>query len=144
MNKLYFFIVVFATCRPIEARADDADVLARVAVLEAGFASRSDHLAIWYVLEKRAKKHNVTLTEMAFRYSSPMKKTMPNWALSAPKSLWSQVVRHARLFLDKKTHNPCPQADHWGNRHGDSKRALEAGWQQVRCGKTLNLFWKVK
>ena len=45
--------------------ADAAETLARVAVLEAGFSSTADHVAIWTVLRTRADRAGWPIERMA-------------------------------------------------------------------------------
>jgi hypothetical protein len=121
--------------------ADAAETLARVAVLESGFSSTADHVAIWSVLRRRADRAGWPIERMAVAYSSPMRRGhWPAWAATAPREAWDRVRERARLFLGGRLRAPC-QADHWGDARGDLARALRAGWRRVGCGPTRNLFW---
>lgn len=134
------FLACTAVCQET-ARADAAETLARVAVLEAGLAER-EHAAIWHVLRRRADRAGWPIERMARAYSSPVRRGhWPAWAAALPGHVWSRVVTNARAFLGGGVGDPCPGAWHWGDRRGDLARALRAGWRRVDCGPTKNLFW---
>lgn len=123
------------------ARADAAETLARVAILEAGTRDR-EHAAIWHVLKRRADRAGWPIERMAAAYSSPVRRGhWPAWAAALPGHVWSRVVTNARAFLGGGVGDPCPGAWHWGDRRGDLARALRAGWRPVRCDGAANLFW---
>lgn len=125
------------------AHADPALTLARVAVAEAGFRAPTDHAAIFHVLQRRAHRAGWSIERMSYAYSSPMKRGMPAWARRAPASAWAPVIARARAFLRGEVPNPCPGADHWGDRRGDLLRARRAGWRMAGCTGTLNAFWRM-
>lgn len=138
--------------------SDDVVDLARVAVAEGGFWSLADHDGIWSVLALRARRRGVTLREMIYAYSSPMKRG--HWVLGAnaqatrppdyPAQLdwskvraqWIFVMARAQLFELLGLRDPCRgKADHFGDRDGDAARARQNGWRSISCGKTGNQFW---
>lgn len=131
---------------PATARADDAETLARVAVLEAGFSAERDHAAIWHVLSRRAARAGWSIERMAVAYSSPMRRgRWPAWAENAPDSAWRRVLARAAAFLAGDVGDPCGgRAIHWGDRAGDAIRAQRAGWLLATCGETRNAFWMVR
>lgn len=123
------------------ARADATETLARVAVLEAGFSSTADHVAIWSVLRTRADRAGWPIERMARAYSSPVRRGhWPAWAATAPREAWDRVRNRALLFLTGRLRARC-RADHFGDARGDLARALRAGWRRVDCGETKNIFW---
>lgn len=140
------------------ARADDSVWLARVAVAESGWSSPADRVAIWHLLRRRAARLGLALPTMVVSYSSPLRRG--HWALglgahgrrppgfparlswSAHRPRWEAVLEHARAFLGASQPDPCPEAEHFGDREGDLRRAIRARWVPVDCGNTANLFWK--
>lgn len=134
------FLACTMTCQET-ARADATETLARVAVLEAGFRSDADHVAIWSVLRARADRAGWPIERMARAYSSPVRRGhWPAWAAAAPSSAWDRVRKRALLFLTGRLRARC-RADHFGDARGDLARALRAGWRRVDCGETKNIFW---
>jgi hypothetical protein len=51
---------------------------------------------------------------------------------------WNALVEHAHELLARPS--LCADAQHWGGAM-DTWRAQRAGWSQVPCGDTRNLFW---
>lgn len=144
---------------PVLSRADDAVILARVAVAESGWSSPRDRAAIWHVIQRRAELVGWSLGGMAKAYSSPLKRG--HWATGADASgrrpmgfpvalswaahrdRWRAILEEARAFLRGQVPDPCAgRALHWGDRLGDRLRAERMGWAPVNCGPTRNLFWR--
>ena len=142
------------------ARADDSVWLARVAVAESGWSSTADQVAIWHTLRRRAAKLGISLPTMVVSYSSPLRRG--HWALGleahgrrppgfparlswgAHRPRWEAILEHARAFLHAAAPDPCPEAEHFGDRDGDLRRALRKKWTPVDCGPTANLFWTTR
>lgn len=55
---------------------------------------------------------------------------------------WLRLVNAASQILDGKLEPRC-EPHHWGDRHEDRERAIRYGWQEVDCGDTANMFWRV-
>lgn len=154
--------LVAAIASPTRAReASPALALARMAVAEAGWVAHRDHAAMWHVVARRAGRAGWTVQQMAYTYSSPLRRGkhwalgLPPWASDvAPPGLparvgwpahrleWERLLRAAQAFTEGAVGDPCRgRAWHWGDRAGDRARAVRAGFHAVGCGPTLNLFW---
>lgn len=144
---------------PAPEHASAHTLLAQVCWLESSF-SFDDCAAIVYVLERRARRADISLTEMALRYSSirtaqPRARFArslpdgdePSWP-SALNRRWAELRTHVADALARRIPDPCPRATHWGARNlpVDRARALDAltagTWREVRCRvETANAFY---
>lgn len=139
---------------------DPALWLARVAVAESSWSSPADRAAIWHVLARRADRLGWSIPAMVRQYSSPIRRGEwprgldasgrrppgfpPRLSWEAHRPRWEAILEEARAFLRGEVPDPCPDAQHFGDRAGDFLRARAAGWSQVSCGNTANLFWKTR
>lgn len=147
------------------AREDEAVLLARVAVSEAGWSNTHEHRALWHVLAARADSRSTSLASMTRAYSrraiegSERKpwlgeldasgRTPASWNVPvgfvAYRSQWLEVVEQARRFVRGEVdHNPCPGAMHWGDRSERvARRAESLGLVEVRCTHRMgNRFFR--
>jgi hypothetical protein len=136
-----------------------ATLLAQVCWLESSFAF-DDCSGIVHVLERRARRSQMSIDEMAYRYSSirsdqPRARFAralpdgdePSWP-NALNRRWAELREHVAGVLSGKIPDPCPFATHWGARNlpHDKERALDAlqagRWREVKCrAPTANAFY---
>jgi hypothetical protein len=145
------------------AEAQDAPspvtLLAQVCWLESSFAF-DDCAGIVHVLERRARRSNMAVDEMVYRYSSirsaePRARFArslpagdePSWPSSLNRR-WAELRAHVAETIAGRVPDPCPHATHWGARNlpHDRARALQAlqagRWRVVRCrAPTANAFY---
>jgi hypothetical protein len=139
----------------------DATAIARVCLSEAGWDITDDCAGIVSVLRNRQTALRMrTISGTAAAYSTrafakdrvgrrawipwvaDTDDAPPHWPsnVSWPvhRDKWNALVEHAHELLDRPS--LCADAHHWGGAM-DTWRAERAGWSQVPCGNTRNLFW---
>lgn len=144
------------------ARADEGPpvtLLAQVCWLESSFAI-DDCTGIVHVLQRRARRSQMPIPEMVFRYSSirsdqPRARFArslpdgdePSWPSSWNRR-WAELRARVADTLAGRVPDPCPHATHWGARNLPTDRAraidaLAAGrWRLVQCRvETANAFY---
>lgn len=139
-------LLVALMCASPRALAGD-DTLPLTLIAEATYSER-DHVAILHVLQKRARKQGVTLSEMARRYSAVWRRPSVPYRVTSAVSMhprkYRALLRTISAHRRGLTRNPCPGADHWGAPYGaDLERARRAGWRRIDCG-TVNAFWSLR
>lgn len=140
--------------------------LARICVSEAGWDPGSECAAIHEVLVDRARVIGISYRAAACAYSTRTctrsRQDARRWiahltldgrrpegwprgtSWTRHRALWRGVLELAADVIRGRVESPCPSPiHHWGDRHGDRLRALRYGWEQVECGRTRNLFWRV-
>jgi hypothetical protein len=152
-------LLLFLAMWPLQVKASVSDValsnVARTCWLESTWRL-DDCAAITRVLERRAARARVPLTEMAWRYS--LNKTTPRaaYAQRLPAELsatemkrWNTLVGVVEATLARLIPDPCPGATHWGSpsrQLPDVERAARAiredRWRVVQCRtRTANIFY---
>lgn len=138
--------------------------LARICVSESGWDSPHDCEGILAVLRSRSERTGMTLNQAMRAYSKRVfdrsrtdsRRWIADLHLSAQKPdgwpdhlpwdggykySWMMMLEFAEDLLGSS--NLRCAANHWGDRYGDKERALRAGWIEVDCGETRNMFWSV-
>lgn len=139
--------------------------LARICVSEAGWVRGPDCPAILAVLRSRAERMDISLYQAMRAYSGrTFSKARTDarrwiadlqwhagrpdgWPSNVPwetyRPKWEAALDRAGGLLSNDEVAPC-DPHHWGDKHGDRLRALRAGWSQVDCGDSVNLFWRTR
>ena len=167
MKQLIAAMFLFATSA-VHADQTDRDTLAlaRVCVHESGFMSPDDCAAIHAVLDRVRERFRIRTIEAAANLYSPRAtgRNLPrtaldrwvqqlnhsaskppafshSWELNRPR--WLERLEQARrLVLGTEVHQCAQPITHWGAPYGeDLARGIRAGWTQVDCGETRNIFW---
>lgn len=141
--------------------------LARICVSESGWDSPHDCEGILSVLRSRSERTGMTLTQAMRAYSGRVFDRNRNdsrrwiadlhlhgdkpdgWPSHLPweggyQLSWYMMLEFADDLLKADRNELRCDAHHWGDRHGDKERALRAGWTQVDCGETKNMFWRTR
>lgn len=139
--------------------------LARICVSESGWDSPHDCEGILSVLRSRSERTGMTLNQAMRAYSKRVfdrsrtdaRRWIADLHLSAQKpdgwpdhlpwdggykESWMMMLEFAEDLLGSS--NLRCSAHHWGDRYGDKERALRAGWTEVDCGETKNMFWRTR
>lgn len=68
-----------------------------------------------------------------------------SWRAMQPR--WQRLLEGSSELLSTRAMRCSAAPHHWGDRHGDLRRAQRAGWRPVDCSSgalpTRNLFWRV-
>jgi hypothetical protein len=135
-----------------EPKDEDVRVLATALVAEAGPRAVDDHPAILRLLRRIAVRVGKTDAQIAVEYCSvfrrPQSAVGRYWRSLSLKALErrapSVVALVRRWVAGEPIADRCAGTpDHFGNRTTDRERALRFGWREVRCGRSLNSFWRV-
>lgn len=138
------------TLRPLSLT--ERDDIARCLISE-GDGRQSEMVPILAVIARRAEQHGMRWATFARAYCAvfdprtahtrriasilALPGTRSSWSAHWPVALETIDAYRAGLLLDT-----CGEpATDWGDARGDAARARHAGWREVHCGSTRNVFW---